>query len=359
MQATWLRRSGDWIEQHPLLFALGVSVVVHVLFIMLGVTVLGIALLRDPSLLKQIARSPDKIIELTAQTLETAPVEIKTEPEREMPMLFIEVDPTRPGDVAPDKPKYYAAQNSLASNPDTKLDTDQPKIDGKRTEIIRAFEAPKTQLKPLQASRPQEAKIEAQPEKNTKQAKPLPNPAAQTLKPEKLVTEDQAKQERGDLEKLRPVQKTTPKIEESSESRGRPKTIAQAKAMLADTRPAGEKMQQDGGVKRQEPTSNLAAGASPLGQYDAKLIEAIKYTWWGILEDRSTVGTKGSVRVEFRLHADGHISLLRVTDNSVSEMLASFCLLAIDKPAPFEPWPPEVKRQLGANHRDVYIRFHY
>lgn len=359
MQATWLRRSGDWIEQHPLLFALGVSVVVHVLLVMLGVTVLGIALLRDPNLLKQIARSPDKIIELTAQTLETAPAEIKTEPEREMPMLFIEVDPTRPGDVAPDKPKYYAAQNSLASNPDTKLDTDQPKIDGKRTEIIRAFEAPKTQLKPLQASRPQEAKIEAQPEKNTKQAKPLPNPAAQALQPEKQVTEDQAKQERGDLEKLRPVQKPTPKIEESSESRGRPKTIAQAKAMLADTRPAGEKMQQDGGVKRQEPTSNLAAGASPLGQYDAKLIEAIKYTWWGILEDRSTVGTKGSVRVEFRLHADGHISLLRVTDNSVSEMLASFCLLAIDKPAPFEPWPPEVKRQLGANHRDVYIRFHY
>lgn len=358
MQAIWLRRSGDWIEQHPVLFALGVSVVVHVLLIMLGVTVLGIALLRDPNLFKQIAQSPEKIIELTAQTLETTPP-IKVKPEREMPMLFIEVDPTRSGDVAPEKPKYYAAQNSLASNPDTKLDTDQPKIDGQRTEIIRAFEAPKTQLKPLQASRPQEAKVESRPEKSTKQAKPLPNPTAQALQPEKLVTADQAKQERGDLEKLRSVQKPTPKIEEASESRGRPKTIALAKARLADSRPAGEKMQQDGGVNRKEPTSNLAAGASPLGQYDAKIIEAIKYAWWGILDERPTMAMQGYAVVEFRLHANGSITELRVSQSTVNDMLSSFCQLAIDKPAPFEPWPAEVRRQFDKSYRDVRFTFFY
>ncbi|MCD6052108.1 MAG: hypothetical protein K0Q55_3526, partial [Verrucomicrobia bacterium] len=68
-----MRRSENWIEQHPVLFALAISVVVHIVLISLGATVLGIAVLRDPELLKQIAQSPEKIIELTSKSLETAP----------------------------------------------------------------------------------------------------------------------------------------------------------------------------------------------------------------------------------------------------------------------------------------------
>jgi outer membrane biosynthesis protein TonB len=359
MQAIWLRRSGNWIEQHPLLFALGISLAVHVVLFTLAATVLGVALLRDPDLLKQIAQSPERIIELTAQQFDkTPPPELKPpEQEKQMPMLFIEVDPSQTVKDTPDKSKYYAAQNTLAANPDTKLDTDTPKIEGKQTQIIRAFDAAKAQPKamPLQPS-PAQAKVEAQPQKNTPQSEQ----AAKSQKKQDQSLQELAKQERGDLEKLRPVQtkQEQKNAVEESVPPARPKTLAEAKARQSDHRPPGEKMQQEGGVKRLAATSSLQASATPLGQYDAILIDAIREAWFGNVRNK-TFGNQGRVDITFRLHANGRISDLHVINSTVDSILTSYCEIAIEKPSPFPPWPNEVKRELGANFRDIRFSFHY
>ncbi len=355
-----MRRSETWIEQHPVLFALGISVVVHIVLITVGATALGIALLRDPELLKQIAQSPEKIIELTARSLDsTPPPELIPIPvqEKEMPLLFIEVDPSQTAKDAPDKTKYYAAQNTLAANPDTKLDTDTPKIDGKQTQIIRAFEVPRQpKAAPLQPSAPQ-AKIEAQPQKNI-------SPAEQAAKSQKAQPNnltEQAKQERGDLEKLRQAQtkQEAKKALEEAAPRSRPKTLAEARMRENDSRPQGEQMKQEGGVRRQDVTS-LAAKGTPLGEYDAKIIEAIKNKWYSLLDDsKHSRDRKGVVVIEFRLYSNGAVRDVRIANEDVGEFLSYLCQSAVATPAPYEKWPEDVRAAVGKDYRDVKFSFFY
>ncbi len=356
MQMIWLRRSGNWIEQHPLLFALGVSLAVHVLLFTLAATALGVALLRDPELLKQIAQSPEKIIELTAQKFETAPPrpdQVIPEPEQQMPMLFVEVDPSLSETEEPKKAKYYAAQNSLAANPDTKLDTDQPKIDGRQTEIVRAFDAPRSQPKPmpLQPSPKSQPKVEAQPERR----KTVEDTSEQKNNPA-----EQPKQARGGLDMLRPPQNLQQQQAAQKETpRERPKTLAEAMARESDHRPTGDKMKQDGGVKRFATGSTLQAIGTPVGRYDAIIIDAIKNAWLGMVQDNPTIARQGRVEVSFRLHSNGRISELRVVNTSVDSIQTAYCQIAIDKPSPFPAWPDEVKREFRTTYRDVTFTFLY
>ncbi len=357
-----MRRSETWMEQHPVLFALGISVAVHLILITLGTSVLGVALLRDPELLKQIAQSPEKIIELTARSLEmTRPPELQPPaPEKQMPMLFIEVDPSMAVKEASEKSKYYAAQNTLAANPDTRLDTDQPKIDGTQTQIIRAFEAPKSQPKPipLQPASQTQAKVEAQPQKKA----PTAEQAARNQQAQKQSLLEQAKQERGDLEKLRPAQKAQEQKQAAEETvpRPRPKTVALAKAQKGDARPPGERMKQDGGVKRADLDSSLTANSTPLGQYDAQIIDAIRTKWFALLEDsKHARDRKGVVVIEFRIYSNGTVRDVRTADEDVGEFLAYLCQSAIISPAPYLKWPDDVRAAVGKDYRDVRFTFFY
>lgn len=360
MQSIGMRRSGARDEQHDLLFALGVSVAVHLFLIAF---VMGVVLLRDPELLKQIAQSPEKFIELTAKSLEepvltSPPPQLQTP--QEMPMLFIEVDPSMAVSEPSEKSKYYAAQNTLAANPDTRFDTDQPKIEGTQTQIIRAFEAPRSQPKPmpLQPS-PAQAKVEAQPQKKAPTAE---QQAARNQQAQKKSLLEQARQERGDLEELRPAQKAQEQKQATEETvpRQRPKTVAMAKAQKGDARPPGERMKQDGGVKRADLDSSLTANSTPLGQYDAQIIDAIRTKWYALLEDsKHARDRKGVVVIEFRIYSNGTVRDVRTADEDVGEFLAYLCQSAIISPAPYLKWPAEVRAAVGKDYRDVRFTFFY
>ncbi|HEY1170027.1 MAG TPA: hypothetical protein VGH19_01540 [Verrucomicrobiae bacterium] len=359
MQAISKNPSGNWIEQHPLLFALVISLAVHAVLFALGATVLGVALLRDPELLKQIAQSPERVIELTAKSLDVdrAILTPPPPPAKEMPMLFIEVDPNQKPVDEPENVKFYAAQNSLAANPDTKLDTDQPKIDGRQTKMIRAFEAPKAQPKPLQPQSTPQAKVEADPFKNNT---PI---ADKTVKSQQMAKQEsgEGKQERGDLEQLHPSQsqKTTSQQTAEAPSQQRPKTLNEAKLKSNDYRPPGEKMQQEGGVKRFAVNSSLQAKATPLGRYDAIVIDAIRNAWYAAIDNNPTIARKGHVVVRFRMHSNGRVSNLEIADTKVDAIMTAYCQIAIEKPSPFPAWPDEVKRELASTYRDVVFTFNY
>jgi outer membrane biosynthesis protein TonB len=147
-----------------------------------------------------------------------------------------------------------------------------------------------------------------------------------------------------------------PEPSEADRPRPRPLTIKEAVARRAESGLVGEKMKQDGGVKRLDVSALDVRGMS-FGAYDAAIIQAIQQRWYSLLESRPT--PRGKVVIEFRLHFDGRVTDVRVNDADVGELYALFCQKAIQDPAPFPRWPSDMRRQMQADHRDVRFSFHY
>jgi hypothetical protein len=63
--------------------------------------------------------------------------------------------------------------------------------------------------------------------------------------------------------------------------------------------------------------------------------------------------------VEFNLTSDGRVTDLKVTENSVTDILALMCQRAVQDPAPFAPWPNDLRRLVGKEYREVRFTFYY
>ena len=121
----------------------------------------------------------------------------------------------------------------------------------------------------------------------------------------------------------------------------------------------GEKMKQEGGVRRRLEFAALDAKASPFGSYDAALIEAISQRWYSLLDERDYASdSRGKVVLQFRLHYDGRITDMNVDQNTAGEMLGLICQKAVLDPAPFAPWPSEMRRLIG-DIRSIQFTFFY
>jgi TonB family protein len=71
------------------------------------------------------------------------------------------------------------------------------------------------------------------------------------------------------------------------------------------------------------------------------------------------MGGAGQVQVRFHLRSDGRIENLVVVRSSVDELMTYYCRRAIEAPAPFEVWPPEMLREIGSTSREITFTFHY
>lgn len=142
----------------------------------------------------------------------------------------------------------------------------------------------------------------------------------------------------------------------------RPRTLAEARARQPQryAQAPGQKMKQEGGVRRHALESSLNVLATPFGAYDAALIDAVRNRWYDLLDQRSFAGARtGKVMLQFHLNADGHVSEMRLMENTVDLTLALLCESAIRDPAPFNPWPGELRRLVGADYREVTFTFYY
>jgi outer membrane biosynthesis protein TonB len=320
MAAIGLRQPWFSSENKPLLWALLVSVVVHALAFWL-LFVLAIA-----SILFSSAKR-----EAIADMLRTQAARARTQPEQDPQLVFVQVDPNQAAPDAPKNAKYYSSQNSVAANPDADKDTDAPKIDGQQTHVPKTEATPRTPAMPLQPSPPKET---PEPEKN--QDKPAQKP--------------------GDLAMLNPALNKpteTPQIEHE-----RPHTLAEAHQI------AGDKMKEDGGVKRRRATATLDAVGSPFGEYDERIVAAIQERWYSLLESQSfTQNRVGDVVVTFRLYPDGRITDLKVVQSDVGDLLSYVCESAIRDPAPYDHWPEAMYRKnkidSGNDYRDCRMVFSY
>lgn len=255
-------------------------------------------------------------------------------PEAEPPLLFVEVSPAAAIAEAPKKSKYYSDKSSRAANPEADLETATPKISGTQEHVMKTEDVPRTKAFPLQPTPPPAPKTEEQPEEQTQPAQP-----------------------RGDLllAKLDPKPRADPARKKSTPSR--PRTVAEAKARQQAL--AGEKILLDGGVAHFNLASSLDVTATPFGAYDATIIAAIQNRWYALLDaQRLTRGT-GKVTLQFHLNYDGRVTDMVLLENTVGELLGILCERAIRDPAPFAPWPSDMRRLVGANFREVKFTFYY
>lgn len=264
------------------------------------------------------------------------------------PTMFVDV--SQPSTAAPKNAKYYSDKNSRAANPETRIKSNQPNVKGKQREVPKINNTPiPVKAKPAPPERPQkpEESKPTQPTKATvaKSAKPFnpgilhPGPPQKTRKDEQQNKQQKQKQNRKPPEKKRP------------------RTLREARA---ENHIAGLQMQQEGGVKRHALKSSLNAIATPFGAYDRAIIEAIQQRWYDLLDSQQYAQDRtGKVTIQFHLNPDGTVTESKITHNTVGAVLGYICLEAILQSAPFGKWPPDMRRMIGTNFREITFTFYY
>jgi hypothetical protein len=250
----------------------------------------------------------------------------------EPPMIFVEVMPHQASADAPDQAEFYSTLDSRAANPEADADTGTPKMEGTQDLVVRTQDAPPPQVEILRPAPAEPA--EAGPEEEVIEVVEI---RPHTPEPP------------GDMAVLPPPE---------PEPQPRPRLTRLAQVRPESPLLAGNRMRQDGGVRRIG-TVSLDAKATPFGAYDAAIIRAIQQRWYDILDESTILTRSGKVVVEFRIHHDGRVTDLRVIDQDVGELLSLFCRRAISDPAPFAPWPSDMRRMVGRDYRDVRFTFYY
>ena len=336
---------GRGLAANPVARALALSLMVH--FVLIS----GVELGRQAgwwkhSLLPQRGKSQlevevAKVEELLKQQIEQA-LQVP-----EAQLVFVEVDPSTAAPEPPKETKFYSAQNSIASNPDP-ADKNLPKIDGHQDKIVKTFDTLKPDPRAPQP-KPQEAKPEqkAQPKVVESKAPQRPVPREEP-KPTRTLEPGETLLARA-VPKAQPEQKAAPT---------RPRTVAEAKAQKGIIE--GQKMRQDGGVRRARLNMSMDVKATPFGSYDNAFIAAVQSSWFRQLDERQLFSNDaGRVVVEFRLNYDGRITGLRVVETEVNDHLAWMCQRAVLDVNPFMEFPSDMRRLVKNDFREIRFTFYY
>lgn len=247
--------------------------------------------------------------------------------QQEPTLTFVEVDPSLATPEAPKDTHHYSAFNAEASNPDISAE-EKVKMDGAQDKVPKVVDT----LHPAPA--------------------PPATPMLPEPKPVEIPREKPPATAPGDLALAKPAEKET----KEEEKPRRPRTLVEAQTQKGLI--PGQKMKQDGGVRRHGQVS-LDAKATPFGAYDAAMIDAIARRWYAILDSTPTPTRPGKVVIQFRQFSDGRVTDLKVIESEVGELLAFYCQKAITDPSPFEKWPPDMRRSSAREFRDIIFTFYY
>ena len=258
-----------------------------------------------------------------------------------IPLTFVEVDPATALAEAPPDAKYYSSKNAKAQNPEESPAKDVPKLDGKQTQVVRLEDNPKPLPFPLQPT------MKPPPEPETLQPKPKGGEKIGDLALKKDPSPKPPSEGIVDVD-----QGETPIL-----PKDRPRTLAQARA--AKGLLVGERMKQDSGVERRGGIA-FDTKATAFGLYDQTLIDAIQQAWYNLLDQNDQLASRsGRVVVEFKLHADGRVTDLKITGNEVGDIHAMLCGRAIQDPVPYARWPADMRKAIGTSAREMRFAFIY
>ena len=243
------------------------------------------------------------------------------QPRLSEPIVFVDVSPAQAPAEPPKTTPYFGVHSSVAANPDTKRDTDVPELKGTQSEITRTRNAPRAVA--------------------NKAPPMIPSPQKQ---------EEQLAMNNGDLTLANPS-RVAPQEQQ------RPRTLKQA---LAQMHPLpSEMMKQEGGVRRHAIAPSLDVKVTGFSDYDRRFIEAVTQHWYDLLESQKfTLDRRGKVVLQFHLNYDGSITDMKISENSVGDLLGYVCQKAVMDNAPFERWPTNMRLELG-DRCNVQFTFYY
>ena len=259
---------------------------------------------------------------------------------KEPPLLFVDVNPANASPEAPKNATHYSSANSLAANPKASKPSNLPEIEGQQKHETKTEDVARSKIVPLQPA-------------------PAPKaPPAKEAQPEQAKAKPERAQPVGDLAMAKPADEPKPK-ETGEAPHTRPRTIKEALARRQDSQLVGQKMKQEGGVHRKLDISLFDAVATPFGEYDRYLIDAIKNHWYDLLDQRNyALDNQGKVMLQFVLHPDGRVTGMAMSENTAGDVLGYLCEKAILDSAPFAPWPIEMRRLIG-EERPIQFTFYY
>jgi hypothetical protein len=250
-----------------------------------------------------------------------------------VPLMFVEVDPANAIPEPPKTPKFEGAHNTVAANREIVRPSDVPNISGRQDKVLKTTEDAKPKAQPLQTTPP-----------------PLPRTVASAAAPKKTYTPgDLASASKPDTGTAIDAQPQAQPVYQ------RPRTIAEA---LDRKGTLGEKARLAGGVKHVDMISSLDVKSTAVGDYESNMVEAIKTRWFQLLE-KVSANASGKVVLEFKLRPDGRITDMKMAQNEVTEELGTFCEQAIFDPAPFPPWPRQMRLDIPADSLDLQFTFYY
>jgi hypothetical protein len=338
------------LSSHAIGRALAISVILHLLAV--GTLEIGHKLgWWKHSLLPKVFQS--RVVEEAMKVAQARQQQAQEPPETKL--VFVEVDPSQASTEAPKKAKYYSSQSSLASNPDTKLDTETPEINGRQQQVPKTFDTLHPDMRAPQPKPVEQKKAGPARPEQAHSAAPAP-PPKERESPKK--EEPPPKLEKGDLLVARAAPPPRPAPKPAEPPRQRPRTLAEARAQkgLLD----GRKMKSEGGTRRFNMESSLNVQGSPFGSYDAAFIRAVQDRWYSLLDQRDYVGNSaGKVTLEFRLNKDGRILDMHVAESTVPEFLQWLCQRAVLDPAPYQAFPADLQRLFKGESRDIRFTFYY
>jgi len=245
----------------------------------------------------------------------------------EPPLEFMTVE--QPSTEPPANAKFYSGKNSRAANPDANRDANVPKLNGKQTDVAKTETVTKPDFNKLQ---------------------PVPQPV--TPKP----AQPTPTVEPGDLSLGKP-QESQPQQEQTPP---RPRTIQEALVQSQPHRSPGVEMREDGGAHQVSLSASFDVKATPFGQYDSDFVDAVTQRWYDLLDSQQfALDRTGTVMLRFHLNYDGTITDMTELQNNVGVLLGYVCQKAITDPAPFKPWPEDMRRLIGANSREITFTFYY
>jgi hypothetical protein len=98
----------------------------------------------------------------------------------------------------------------------------------------------------------------------------------------------------------------------------------------------------------------------PFKSYDPAIRDSIMQRWRTLLEQHNiSQYTNGKVVLQLRLHEDGTVTDVHVTENSVGEVPGILCQKAVLDLTPFPSWPIDMRRVIGARYREIQFTFYY
>lgn len=291
---------------------------------------------------------PDRKQEETIAKLEV-PVLTIVEPPK--PKRFVETDSRVETREAPKDSELYSDRSSKAANPNPGPEAkgDKPKLEGKDSRILSTEDVPLPV--PLELVQPLAPPGPPQPEKDLqKELAPKPEPKPKPKpKPDKTELAMRGKEP------------------ERKESADKPKPTAkpaeQKQARLAP--PATERVIPEAESKTRSSVSNEGLKAfdvtgTKFGDYDRRLIAAVKTRWMALIEQYTIPGERsGQVALRFHLYDDGTVQELTVAENTAGDILALYCQKAVTDSAPFGEWPEELKTLVKRRYRELNFIFYY